>query len=100
MRIRVHARPSPILPPCTGPHRPLTLSATPTSAAASAGASFTPSPTMATVRPAACSARTRSSLSAGVRPPAAAAAGTPAAAATTATVAGSSPDMMWTWGCR
>ncbi|MNE11384.1 hypothetical protein D3C80_1041380 [compost metagenome] len=60
------------------------------SAAASTGTSLTPSPSISTLRPAACSAFSRSSLSSGRRPPMAWS--MPSCAATSATIGELSPD--------
>lgn len=65
--------------------------ATPTSAQASAGASFTPSPTMATRRPSARRLRTNSAFCSGRTPARASSAAMPAAAAMACTASGRSP---------
>ena len=67
--------------------------ATPRSAAARAGESLIPSPTIATRRPRARSSSTMLALSAGRTPPRARSAGSPIAAATVAVVASWSPEM-------
>ena len=69
--------------------------AIPTSAWANAGASFTPSPTMATLRPSACSWRTLADLSSGFTP--AKTRSTPSSLPTAWETASASPVIMTTW---
>mmetsp|Transcript_22197 Transcript_22197/g.71939 ORF Transcript_22197/g.71939 Transcript_22197/m.71939 type:complete len:218 (-) Transcript_22197:1731-2384(-) len=72
------------------------LIARPTSAVASAGASFTPSPTIATVFPSALSFSTNATLSTGRHPPRTSAASMPAAAAAASAAACASPEHTYT----
>ena len=69
--------------------------ATPTSACASAGASFVPSPVIATSRPSSCSRRISSSLASGVA--SARKSSTPASSAIAAAVSGLSPVTITVW---
>mmetsp|Transcript_10644 Transcript_10644/g.26463 ORF Transcript_10644/g.26463 Transcript_10644/m.26463 type:complete len:222 (+) Transcript_10644:902-1567(+) len=70
--------------------------AMPTSACASAGASLTPSPTIATTRPSPCSLRTRSAFSAGLTSAATQCGGIAASSATARAARDVSPLIMYT----